>query len=721
MMKYERRKALCVGIVLLCSILFALLAERGYSYLVAVWASDDGAQIAIGGFSSINAYRFILFFGGTLFIFIHFILKIEIFYDYLYRYRYLIAILLFVFLVMNKIHFSSIGMFNVYIQPDHGSDFREPIFGFLRAIRTDEWSVTTPIQLSAQYDPEPFGRFNMIARGAATENMPNGMALGLATLAYPMSIFYIFGAEYGVSARWVGTLIMTFMVTFEFAYIVSGKNRLLGVVGACLVTFSPFFQWWSYVFFVTSGIGTLVCLYYFINTETTFKKLLSSFGLIVFFSQFIVTLYPAWQVPAGFLYLGLALWIVLDNREKVKKFGKRDYMILGVTAILIMAVIATFLYGSREYIAGISNTIYPGTRHDSGGGGFVWNLNRMISGGVFAPISAFRSFVTSNICEFGGMYTLFPVPILFSAFMMIRKRIFDLLSIILIIYTLIVGSYVFIGWPEWFARVTFMSFSSPTRAADVLLFAQVFLLIRAMSRFTGKSTEMQNFLELKLLAGSLAVGIFLIYIIERFSRTTLETSLGFSYLMISMLGLALIVYSLFDKQRNQKMFKLACLYMICISAATWISIHPIMKGLDAIYSKPLSAKISELAGDHDEKWISQQGAVGPAYLIANGASTINSTNFYPNLELWYRLDPGRSHEHIYNRYANISVVLTTEETSFGLLHADHIILNLSYNDLATIKVKYIHTQEPLIDAEGVFFTLIYNEGGALIYSVGYDE
>jgi len=687
--------------------------------MLALWWSEDGAGISIGSFSLMSVNRVGLFFSGIFFLLIHFIVNIPVFYDVIFRYRYVIAVSVFLLLVINKIHFSSIGMFNIHIQPGYGSEFSEPVFGFLRAIRSDEWMVTTPIQLSAQYDPEPFGRFNMIARGAATENMPNGMALGLATLAYPMSLFYLFGAEYGVSARWVGTLIMTFMVTFEFAHIISGKNRLLGVVGACLITFSPLFQWWSYIFFITAGVGSLVCLYYFINSDTILKKVLLSLGFVVFFTQFIVTFYPAWQVPAGYLYFGLALWIILDNREKVKDFKKLDYAMIGLTVVLIAIVIITFLYGSREYMSGISNTVYPGARHDSGGGGFAWNLNRMMSGGMFAPISAFRDFRVANICEFGGMYTLFPIPVIFISFMMIRKKVFDLLSVILVIFTLFLGSYIVIGWPEFLARITLLSFSSPSRAADVLLVAQAFLLIRAMSRFAGSRSENDNNLDVRKLGVAVVFGVCIMFLVERFSRTTLTSSLGFTYLLISFLGVVVIVYSLFDNQRNQKIFRAACLFMIFISAATWITIHPITRGLDAIYSKPLSSKISELAGNHREKWVSLDGVTGPAYLIANGASTINSTNFYPNIELWNKLDPDKNYEHIYNRYAHISVALTDDETNFVLLHADHMLLNLSYNDLEKAGIKYIHTQEPLSDSGGVNFMLLYNEGDALIYSVSY--
>jgi len=723
--RYKRHKALSLILTVLCSFLLAVLLERAIKYGLRTFMSmifslpgDQSKLTIVMDFSMMSVYRIVLLFCIFFFILVHFIVKIKVFYDIIFRYRYLLAVVVLLLLVANKINFSSVGMYDHYVQPDHGTEFTEPIFGWARAIRSDEWLVTTPIQLSAQYDPDPYGRLNYIARGTATENMPNGMAINLATLAFPMNIFYLFGVEYGVSARWVGILIMTFMVTFEFAYIISGKNRLLGVAGACLITFSPFFQWWSYVYFITAGIGTLVCLYYFLYSETRLKKALFALGIVVFFSQFIVTLYPAWQVPAGYLYLGLGVWIITDNRDRIKKLDKIDYGIIAAALLLTVAIVGTYFYGSREYISGISNTVYPGTRHISGGGGdSVWLLGRMMNGGVLAPVSVFSGFNETNICEVGGFYTLFPIPLLFASFIMIRKRLFDLLSIILIVFTLFIGSYIFIGWPDWLARITLLSQTAPERAVDVMLFAQVFLLIRVMSRFAEAPGRKTNLTEAGILTGSVAAGLCLTFIMWNFSRTALFSQPGLIYFAFAFIGFTAVVYCIFDRQRKEIIFKIACLYIVVLSIATWVTVHPIMKGLDAIYSKPLSAAIKENADDPDEKWISLSGIYGPSYLIANGASTINSTNFYPNLDLWYKLDPDRKYEYAYNRYAVITVELTSEETSFELLNIDHLHIYFSVNDLEKADVKYIHTSYPLEDLFDIDLTLLYNEDDERIYSV----
>jgi len=726
--KFKNHKTLSVTVVFVCSFMLAFIAERALMYglrtIIRTFISilgEHGLSGIFAGFSMMSVYRMILLFCIFFFFLIHFIIKIPVFYDLIFRYRYVLAVMVLLLLVSNKIHLSSVGMYDEYIQPGYSTEFTKPVFGWLQPVRSDEWMITTPIQLAAQFDPEPFGRFNYIARGTATENMPNGVAVNFATLAFPMSIFYIFGAEYGVSARWVGTLILTFMVTFEFALIISGRNRLLALAGACLITFSPFFQWWSYVYFITSGLGALVCLYHFLINDNKVKRLFLSLGLAIFLSQFIVTIYPAWQVPAGILYFSLAIWILMQNWDKVRLFDKIDYGCIGLSVILIAGIVAAYLYNSREYLEILSNTVYPGLRLDPGGNTHVVTFTaRTVLGGIYGPLPSARALYDSNICEFGGFYTLFPVPVLFASFIMIRKKIVDSFSIILIAFSVILFTYIFIGWPLWLARITFMSYSQSMRTLDIFAFAQVLLLIRVLSIFSGTSEESKKLIKPGILAASTVVSLCLTISIYFLGRVTFFYDTPPVYTIISFFGIIVITYSMFDLQRNKKVFQCACLYMIILSCLTVATIHPVSRGLDAIYEKPLAKKIAELAVDNEQKWVSLHSIVGSSYLIANGASTISSTNFYPNLDLWYKLDPERKFEYVYNRYANIVVSLTTEETSFELLYADTLSLILSIYDLEKINVKYIHSFEPIEISCDVPFDLLYNEDSSFIYSVVYN-
>jgi len=721
LLRFKNHKVLSVVIIVLFSLVVSLTAEMALSIILGGRRAGANLAYIIESYTLISLYRSVFVFIVLMFVLTHVIVNIRVFYNLLFKYRYVVAVLIFLLLVIGRIHFSSVSMFAFHIQPGYGTELTMPIFGTPNAIRSDEWAVTTPILLSAQHGPEPYAHYNFIARGAATENMPFGMTFNLATLAFPLSIFYIFGVEYGFSARWVGMLIMTFMVTLEFMHIVSGKKRLFALAGACVITFSPLFQWWSYIVFIPAGLGTLVCFYYFLQANSKVKRLLLSLGITIFLSMFINNLYPAWQVPAGYLYLGLAIWIIADNWGSVKKLDKFDWGILGLTVVLTAAVVGTYLHAASEYVYGISNTIYPGVRHRTGGGITFSNFtNRMMNGGIFGPMATERAFVHTNHSEFGGMYTLFPIPLLFAVFMMVRRKTVDLLSVILIGYSVALGTYVYFGWPEWLARATLMSFSMTSRALDVLLFAQVLLFARALSWLPAEKKELCK--RANVIAAACAVvisaGLTGVAMAFGFNTVTFTYPIGLMYFLITFVGIAFVLYSIFTFLHNKKVYLAACVYLVVISGMTWMNIHPVMIGLDAIYSKPLASVVSELAVDKNERWISLDHVFyGPSFLIATGAPTINSTQFYPNLELWHTLDPDRNYEEVYNRYAHVSVELTAGNTGFELWHADHILLRLSYHDLSTAGVRFIHTTEPLESNDIVEFTLLYYEGGSRVYSV----
>jgi len=726
LMRFEKHIITSVVVVFACSFFLAVIGERIYTLgrnnlleVIFSSASQSGSLDFIIEYSMMSFVRIIFLFIIAFFLLTHFVVKISDFYSFIYKYRYAIAGIVFLALVAGKIHFSSVSMYDYYTQTGFGSEFANPIFGIPRGIRSDEWLVVTPVQLAAQYPPDAYGVYNQLVRGAETLNLAHfGMHISFATLAFPLHIFFLFGAEYGISAIWVGTLIVTFMVSFEFAYIISRKNKLLAFTGACLITFSPFFQWWSHVPFVMTGLGTIVCFYYFINSDTKLKRILFAFGVATFFLQFTIgNIYPAWQVPAAYLYLGIATWIIATNWEKIKKFKIFDWSIFGAMLLLIAAVIVVFFIESREYISIISNTVYPGDRRDFGGGSFTYTVNRMMNGGVFAPLSSFMAFIGVNVCEFGGIYTLFPIPILFTIYTMIRKRITDSFSLILIGISLFFGTYILIGLPAWLANFTFLSLSTTSRAMDVLTFIQVFILIRTMSIFKAEIDEHDKRIKVGILLGAVITGALLTYTAIFFHTRTFVNPINYIYCTIHFIGFTVISYCIYDYQKCKHIFKSACIYMIVLSSVTWMSIHPIMSGLDAIKSKPLSIKVSELAVNTDEKWISLGGLVDQSFLIASGASTINSVNTYPNLDLWHKFDPNREYEFVYNRFAHVVADLTTDKTSFTLHTSDVIILNLSYDDLAIAGVKYIHIKGSLENHESLGLSLIYDEGGERIYSV----
>ncbi len=137
-----------------------------------------------------------------------------------------------------------------------------------------------------------------------------------------------------------------------------------------------------------------------------------------------------------------------------------------------------------------------------------------------------------------------------------------------------------------------------------------------------------------------------------------------------------------------------------------------------IYKKDTSVAIQKIIStDKDARWMALDSFILPNYVLMIGGKVINSTNIYPNLELWEKVDQKKKYEDIYNRYAHITVSLTTNETNFELTNGDSFTLYLNYNDIKKLKVDYFICNHKLeiMEEYSDNFKLVYNSENVYIY------
>ena len=108
------------------------------------------------------------------------------------------------------------------------------------------------------------------------------------------------------------------------------------------------------------------------------------------------------------------------------------------------------------------------------------------------------------------------------------------------------------------------------------------------------------------------------------------------------------------------------------------------------------------------------------YTVANGIRTLNSTNVYPNLEMFETILGNKAEEYksIYNRYEHINFNIVDKQSNVELLYADNVVINLNYNDLEKLNIEYILSKEDL-NSKGfdTNFEELYNEDGLYIFKV----
>lgn len=259
-----------------------------------------------------------------------------------------------------------------------------------------------------------------------------------------------------------------------------------------------------------------------------------------------------------------------------------------------------------------------------------------------------------------------------------------------------------------------ISFSIPERANIVVGFICILLLIRILSMYEKKES-----LKLKKINISIILSVFIIittvYIGYHILSNYLNTWMIVITLVIFIPLMSLIIIN------NSKTNKYLAVILIILSLYMGGTVNPINKGLDVLTKKPFAKEVQKIVKeDSNKRWlvVNSHFAV-PNYLVANGATTINSVNYYPNLELWHKLDPIGDYEYIYNRYAHITITLTNNNSSFELTENDKFNVNLNIDDIMLLDANYIVSQEDISSYQNnlIKFKLLYEEDGMYIYKI----
>lgn len=608
--------------------------------------------------------------------------KINSIINLFYKYRFLIMILVFFLCVLLKVNGSSIGCWNSFIDTKN-NDFS---IGINRIFRSDEWATLTPMFFGQVENG--FKYFNTALRGTDTDVF---MVYALPVkfifqIFRPFLLGFIaFGAERGLSFFWCGRLIALFLISLDFFMILTKKNKALSFVGAFMILLAPIMQWW----FAVNGIAELfifgeliiIMLYKYLNTDSFKKRLLYLLIIYICAGGYALILYPAWQIPMAFVYMALAIWVVIENYKK-DKIKLKDIVSIVIMIGLLGVSLYIVLNKSMDTIKTVINTDYPGNRFALGGGQI---------GQIFSyVIGIFLSFTSKNLIgnapEQAMFFTLFPIGLILSIRELIKKGKKDKALIILLICYLFLGIWCVFGFPKLLAKITMMYNSHPRRSLLALGFVDILLLLRSLS--TNRESMPKKF--------ALALTFILTGLIVYKTKTFEGPYVNKKIILIIIIMCFYLFYTAL-RYSNKKCKYLFCLGMIFVMFLCGSMVNPIRFGAGVFTKSEILKNVKKIDKKDSGIWITE----GESYPINNyiaiaGVKTINVTNTYPDLDKWYKLDKKKKYKSIYNRYAHITMNLANkEEEKFKLKGADVFEVNISLQDLDTLNVKYIFTRNNL--------------------------
>lgn len=643
--------------------------------------------------------------------------------EWIYKWRYIAALLILTGCVLFQISGSSIGIWSVFLNETYDRPQKEmtgDLLGKYQTIRSDEWAVNTPMAFSQYYNKTgAFPYFSHTIRGDKTDTfIVYGQPVKSWQIIFrPFQSGYLFlGPSRGLSFFWCARFLALLLVSLEFGMYLTKKKKLLSLTYALLVSCSPLVAWW----FAVNGLvemfifGQLAILLFvrWMYAGCLWKKLLYTAGIAWCGVSYILLFYPPWQISFGYVYLFLLIGIVLRERRYVVWNRSQVLLSAGVLVLLMAAPLASIFYKSAETIKLVMNTAYPGKRIFTGGGRFKlmdWPM------GLFFP-NMKPAYVGSNVCEFATFFSFFPTGLVMGIISAVKSKKKDPLLISMLAGTAILLTYCVIGWPKWLARVTMMGMSQGLRAADAIGFFSVLLLIYIATKGVKKA----HFIRCVLIstgACALFAGLCLYMNLQ-------YIKMGKTCILFIVMALGMFFFLLAAKRRS---YAGLAIYVLVISLVSAVSVNPLHRGNDSIYKSSLTRAIMDVTRADKGKglWIVENLSFPYQNLpIMVGAPTINSTNVYPDLKRWEKLDKNKKHIKIYNRYAHISMKIEGESSStplFASSDPDQVQVTLKPLQLKTLDVSHILTDRDLsgFDRPGIRFDEEARVGRFYIYNVSY--
>lgn len=653
---------------------------------------------------------------ALMFVFLHFIIKLDKMYNFLYKNRYKIACVFLLFVMIGKYSGSSITNYNAYIQPNIDTGRYHTLLGVARQARSDEWASSTDYILSQGVGEDKFEYYQDSLRGTTTDmfTLVSAPVLDILMLGRPFQLaFLLFGNDMGLSLYWYIRLVAMFLASFELCMVVTNKNKKISLLGAVMITFSSAVQWWYCLDNLIWAQIIIVLVNLFLETDKNWVKFTSGFGILIGLISYLLWLYPPWQVAFAYFMIGMLIWVVLKNWKNYT-LNVRDILIVDAVLICFGLLAFRWISMSADCISSTMSTSYPGSRIETGG------CTSILYDYIYNIFMSFDECI--NACEYSSMLSFFPVPMFLAVFYLIRNRKKE--HAIFIVPMLVVSCFLTVwcifGFPEWLAKISLLSMSTANRASLALGTINIYLLIYVLGNIKKDDKWMKWWVGLILAILSSA---FIIYksTTELNAQVPDEGYISIFKLVISCIIFVPMFILMFNL--NKKKCQTAFMYMAIFTALlSGLCVNPIIRTTDIIYEKPAAKKMQEIREeDPDAIWISENCAFPVSnYMVANGLRVLNSTSVYPNLDFYKELlgDNSLGQLEIYNRYAHHVVFLTDEETHITLEQTDYLSWSINYNDLEKLGIDYILSNRDINELGYREFNEIYHEDNVYIYKLG---
>jgi hypothetical protein len=548
------------------------------------------------------------------------------------------------------------------------------IFSAPKRIRVDEWGVWTPSALSQARHKPPFPIENSNLGAGRAPMIMNVPVAHYTTFFRPQFFgFFMFDFARGFSFYWCAKFLGLLVAAGWALRQIGVRSRLLVIFGAVWILFSSYVQWWfsspaMLPEMMASWFVCLGCGIKFFKDRHLVKTTAALLGFISFGINFILCLYPPYQIPLTLLFIAVLVGVWSESRARTEVASTmRAFALLAIGLIAIGLILLPFWFDVRSTLAMVANTVYPGMRRSSGGDLSFFKLFSGVLG--FFEYEQSHPAVYDNISEASNFYPLWPA----AAFIVLAARLRSKMPIPPLLATLAIfliglSIYCIVPLPEWLLRITLLNFATERRALLALGIANVLFCCLFLDRYQRAILS-----RLSVAAGGILLWLGLLVMLWC-ART--QNAVYFSdpwhWILPLAIGAFILLLFFWDRLRFRWLPIVLSLLLIFSNAP----INPVMRGLSPLLDSAAFNAIDRIHNaDPDGKWIVYHTRYFTQLVKATGAAVFNGTKIVPDLPFMRQLDPRGANEFVYNRYANIGceVPRLSHEASASLVYPDYYI------------------------------------------------
>ena len=593
---------------------------------------------------------------------------------WLVRWWWLAVVLLFISCVALKLNGSSIGRWrNVVHEPQ---PVRGLVFSTPKKIRSDEWVVWTPSILSQARQTPPFPIENS-SLGAGRAPLLMSVPVAYYTTFFRPQLwgFFLLDLERGFSFYWCTKVFGLLLASVWLLHQLGIRNRGIIAFGTVWIFFSSFVQWWfsspaMLPEMVTSWAICLGCVITFWQGANRWQLTLAAVGFIVFGINFILCLYPPFQIPLVYLGLAVLAGLWMERRKSDQPFHtRRGLLLVAASGAAILLALIPFWIETWSTLGILAQTEYPGQRHNTGGRYAV----RQLLGGLIGFFESEEKVPLGfpNICEASNFYPLWPLAVLGLAAARVRFRIsVSPLMVLLTVFLVVLSLYCVVRLPEWLLRATLLAHVHEARALLSIGLGNILLVCLFLDRYQrpifGKYWALGG-----ALAAALGTGV-LFQAVHAQNPEFFADRVHLTWLILA--NAVLVIMFFWDRARRW----LPPVFAVLLIWSNGL-INPIMRGLGPLIDSAAFQEVDRIrAADPTAKWIAYGDHVTGQLIKATGATVFNGTKVVPDLPFLRQLDARGEYEKIYNRYSWIicGVQVFPEEVRFSLLQPDFYTVHL---------------------------------------------